>query len=280
VKKINNYITKKVADKLAELFKNDRKAFEDKWQDIGLFVKYGMLSDEKFYDKAKEYALFENVAHERFTLEEYKNKIEPQQTDKNGTVVYLYSDDPQRHNAFIQSAERKGYDVLLMDSPIDGHFISHMEHKLEKTRLKRVDADVADKLIDKEENIPHVLSEEETGKIKGIFEKGIAKPNMQVSVESLSPDEMPVTVTMDEFSRRMKDMAKMGGPMAMYGAMPDNYKVSLNGNHPLISRILNTADEAEQTRLTKQAFDLALLSQGMLTGADLTEFVKRSVDLI
>ena len=280
VKKINSYITKKVADKLAELFKSDRKAFEDKWQDIGLFVKYGMLSDEKFYDKAKEFALFENISNERYTLEEYKSKIEPIQTDKNGTLVYLYTDEPHRHDAFIQSAKRKSYDVLLMDSPIDSHFISHIEHKLEKTRLKRVDADVADKLIEKEENIPHVLNEEETGKIKSIFEKGIAKPNMQVTVESLSADEMPVTVTMDEFSRRMKDMAKMGGPMSMYGMMTDNYKVSLNGNHPLISRILKTKDEAEQAKLTKQAFDLALLSQGMLTGADLTEFVNRSVNMI
>jgi molecular chaperone HtpG len=280
VKKINSYITKKVADKLSELFKNDRKAFEEKWTDIGLFVKYGMLSDEKFYEKGKDFALLENIAHERFTLEEYKNKVSPLQTDKNGTVIYLYTAEPEKHDAFIQSAKRKEYDVLLMDSPIDGHFISHLEHKLEKTQLKRVDADVADKLIDKEESIAHVLSEEETGKIKGIFEKSIGKAHMQVSVESLSPDEMPVTVTMDEFMRRMKDMARMGGGMSFYGSMPDSYKVSLNGNHPLISRILNTADDAEQERLSKQAFDLALLAQGMLTGAELTEFVKRSVNMI
>lgn len=280
VKKINSYITKKVADKLSELFKADRKAYEEKWQDIGMFVKYGMLTDEKFFDKAKEFALLENISNERFTLEEYKNKVSPVQTDKNGNVIYLYTAEPLKHDAFIQSAKRKGYDVLLMDSPIDNHFISHFEQKLEKTQLKRVDADVADKLIEKEENIPHILSEEETGKIKTIFEQSIAKPHMQVTVESLSPDEMPVTVTMDEFMRRMKDMAKMGGPMSFYGTMPDSYKVSLNGNHPLISRILNTADEAEQSKLTRQAFDLALLAQGMLTGAELTDFVKRSVNLI
>jgi molecular chaperone HtpG len=281
VKKINSYITKKVADKLSELFKNDRKAFEEKWNDIGLFVKYGMLSDEKFYDKAKDYALFENIKNERYTIEEYKNKVASLQTDKEGSIVYLYTAEPLKHDAFIQSATRKGYDVLLMDSPIDNHFIAHTEHKLENTQLKRVDADVVDKLINKEDAIATVLSEEETTKIKSIFETSIAKPHMQVTVESLSPDEMPVTVTMDEFMRRMKDMAKMGGPMGgFYGTMPDNYKVSLNGNHPLISRILNTEDAAEQARLTKQAFDLALLSQGMLTGADLTEFVTRSVNLL
>lgn len=277
VKKINSYITKKVADKLSELFKNDRKAFEEKWNDIGLFVKYGMLSDDKFYDKAKDYALFENIKNEKYTLEEYKNKVAPLQTDKEGNIVYLYTAEPLKHDAFIQSAGRKGYDVLLMDSPIDNHFISHIEHKLEKTQLKRVDADVIDKLINKDDTPAHVLSEEETTKIKSIFEASIAKPHMQVTVESLSPDEMPVTVTMDEFMRRMKDMAKMGGPMGFYGSMPDNYKVSLNGNHPLITRILKTEDADEQARLTKQAFDLALLSQGMLTGADLTEFVNRSV---
>lgn len=279
VKKINSYITKKVADKLSELFKNDRKAFEQKWNDIGLFVKYGMLSDEKFYEKAKDYALLENTRNERYTLEEYRNKVAPLQTDKNGTVVYLYTAEPEKHDGFIQSATRKEYDVLLMDSPIDNHFISHLEHKLEKTSLKRVDADVIGKLIEKEEAIPAVLTEEESAQIKTLFETSIAQPNMQVSVESLSPDEMPVTVTMDEFMRRMKEMSKMGGGgmMGFYGTMPDSYKVSLNGNHPLISRILKTEDATEQATLTKQAFDLALLAQGMLTGAELTEFVKRSV---
>lgn len=280
VKKINSYITKKVADKLSELFKADRKAFEEKWNDIGLFVKYGMLSDEKFYDKAKDYALFENIGNEKFTSEEYKNKVAPLQTDKDGNVVYLYTAEPAKHDAFIQSAGRKGYDVLLMDSPIDNHFISYIEQKLDKTQLKRVDADVVDKIINKEDAPAHVLTEEESTTIKSIFETSIGKPHMQVTVESLSPDEMPVTVTMDEFMRRMKDMAKMGGPMGFYGSMPDSYKVSLNGNHPLITRILKTEDTAEQARLTRQAFDLALLSQGMLTGADLTEFVNRSVNMI
>jgi molecular chaperone HtpG len=282
VKKINNYITKKVADKLSELFKKDRKAYEDKWGDIGMFVKYGMLSEEKFYDKAKEFALLQNTAKEFYTMEEYKTKTEGLQKDKNDTLVYLYTNDPAKQDAFIQSANNKGYDVLLMNSPIDNHFVSQLEQKLEKTSLKRVDADVVDKLIEKGDAIAHVLTEDETGKVKTIFDKAINKPNMNVEIESLSPDEMPVTITMNEFMRRMKDMAAMGGGggFNFYGAMPDNYKVAINGNHQLVSRILKAEDEGQQTQLAKQAFDLALLSQGLLTGAELTEFLKRSVNMI
>jgi molecular chaperone HtpG len=202
------------------------------------------------------------------------------QTDKDGTVVYIYTNDPAKQDSFIQSANKKGYDVLLMNSPIDAHFISTIERKLEKTNMKRVDADVADKLISKEEKIESVLTEEQTGKVKTIFEKAIGRADMKVNVEGLSPEELPVTVTMDEFMRRMKDMAQMGGGMSFYGAIPDNYKVAINGNNKLISKILGAANEQEQTRLAKQAFDLALLSQGMLTGADLTAFVNRSIELI
>ena len=280
VKKINSYITKKVADKLSELFKNDRKAYEDKWSDIGLFVKYGMVSEEKFYDKAKDFALLTNTKNENFTLEEYKEKVKDIQTDKNGQAVYIYTTDPAKQDSFIQSANKKDYDVLLMNSPIDNHFIQSLEQKLEKTALKRVDSSVASKLIDKDELSESVLSEEQSKKIKEVFEKAITKPGMNVEVVGLNPEEHPVTVTMDEFMRRMKDMAQMGGGMGFYGTMPDNYKVAINGNHKLISRILNSENEAEQTTLAKQAVDLALLTQGMLTGAELTEFVSRSVELI
>jgi molecular chaperone HtpG len=280
VKKINNYITKKVADKLAELFKNDRKGFEEKWNDIGLFVKYGMVSEDKFYDKAKDFVLVTNTKKENFTLLEYKEKVESVQTDKDGQTIYLYTNDPDKQDSFIQSAGKKGYDVLLMNSPIDNHFISQLEQKLEKTSLKRVDANVADKLIQKEDAPEHVLTEEQSTKIKEIFDKAINKPAYKVELESLSQDELPVTVTMDEFMRRMKDMAAMGGGMGFYGNMPDNYKVIVNGNHKLISRILEGEDEGVQAQLAKQAFDLALLSQGLLTGAELTEFVNRSVSLI
>src|SRR6201985_3067776 len=246
VKKINTYITKKVGDKLAELFKNDRPGYEEKWNNIGLFVKYGMVSDEKFSDKAKEFVLLTNTEEEFYTLEEYKEKVEPVQTDKEGNLVYIYTNDPAKQDAFIQSANKKGYDILLMNSPIDNHFIGQMEQKLEKTSFKRVDADVADKLIKKEDAPAHVLTEEQAAKVKVIFDKAINKPAYKVELESLSPEELPVTVVMDEFMRRMKEMAAMGGGMGFYGSMPDNYRVVINANHKLISRILEDENEGEQ----------------------------------
>ena len=279
VKKINNYITKKVADKLDELFKKDRKSFEEKWADIGLFVKYGMISEEKFYDKAKDFALLSNTEHTHFTLEEYKTKVAAAQTDKNGTLVYLYTTDPDKQDGFIQSANKKGYDVLVMNSPIDNHFTGVLEQKLEKTRLKRVDAGVANQLIEKDQTHESVLSEEQSNTVKTIFEKAITKQGYTVEVVGLSPNDAPVTITMDEFMRRMKDMAKMGGGMSFYGNMPDSYKVAVNGNHRLVNKILNAGEE-EQNKYAKQAVDLALLSQGMLTGAELTAFINRSVALI
>lgn len=280
VKKINSYITKKVADKLQELYNKDRKGYEEKWSDIGLFVKYGMVSEEKFYEKAKDFALLTNTKKEHFTLEEYRDKVKDIQTDKNGQVVYIYANDPAKQDSFIQSANKKDYDVLLMDSPIDNHFISHLEQKLEKTSLKRVDSSVASKLIDKDENVESVLTEDQSKKVAEIFDKAINKPGYHVEIVGLNPEELPVTVTMDEFMRRMKDMAAMGGGMGFYGSMPDSYKVAINGNHKLIGKIIATDNEEEQGLLAKQAVDLALLAQGMLTGADLTAFVSRSVELI
>jgi len=280
VKKINSYITKKVADKLGELFNKDRKGYEEKWGDIGLFVKYGMVSEEKFYDKAKDFALLTNTKNENYTLEEYHEKVKEIQTDKNGQVVYIYTNDPAKQDSFIQSANRKDYDVLLMNSAIDNHFVSSLEQKLEKTLLKRVDSSVASKLIEKDEAIESVLTEDQSAKVKAVFEKAIIKPGFQVEIVGLHPEEFPVTVTMDEFMRRMKDMAQMGGGMSFYGNMPDSYKVAINGNHKLVNRILQSEDETEQGALAKQAVDLALLSQGMLTGAELTAFVNRSVELI
>ncbi|WP_222943914.1 molecular chaperone HtpG [Pedobacter sp. N36a] len=280
VKKINSYITKKVADKLQELFNKDRKGYEEKWGDIGLFVKYGLVSEEKFYDKAKDFALLTNTKNENYTLGEYHDKVKDFQTDKNGQVVYIYATDPSKQDTFIQSANKKDYDVLLMNSAIDNHFISFLENKLEKTLLKRVDSSVADKLIEKDEAIESVLTEDQSKKITDIFTKAITKPGMQVEVVGLNPEELPVTVTMDEFMRRMKEMAQMGGGMGLYGSMPDSYKVAINGNHKLIGKILLTDNEEEQGLLAKQAVDLALLAQGMLTGAELTAFVSRSVNLI
>lgn len=279
VKKINGYITKKVGDKLSELFKADREAYGKKWTDIGLFVKYGMVTDEKFYEKAKDFALLVNTKGEQFTLEEYKTKVEPLQKDKEDNIIYLYANEPEKQNFQIQTAAKKGYDVLQMDSPIDKHFVSYLEYKLEKTNLRRVDSDVIDNLIKKEDAIEHVLTEDETKKVQAIFEKAVTKENMKVEIESISPDELPVTVTMDEMSRRMKEMAEMNG-MAMFGSMPESYKVGVNGNHGLISRILKADNEEQQVRIARHAYDLALLSQDMLKGEELTNFLNRSVEMM
>jgi molecular chaperone HtpG len=282
VKKINNYITKKVADKLSELFKKDRKVYEEKWGDIGLFVKYGMISEEKFYEKGKEFTLLKNTKEEYYTLDEYREKVLPTQTDKSEQLVYLYSTDLKKQDSFIDSALKKEYDVLVLDSPIDNHFIQHIESKLEKTQLKRVDSDVVEKLIQKDSNYANLLTEDQSKSVKELFEKAIANKTYTVDIEGLSPEEMPVTITMEEWMRRMKEMAQNGGggPMSFYGSLPDSYKVAINGNHPLVVKILKADTEEVQVTLAKQAFDLALLSQGLLTGKDLTAFVKRSVELI
>ncbi|WP_286859033.1 molecular chaperone HtpG [Sphingobacterium sp. UBA7625] len=280
VKKINSYITKKVADKLNEIFKTDRKGFEEKWNDIGLFIKYGMLSDEKFAEKASDFCLLKNTGNASFTIKEYYEKVKDIQVDKDGNIIYLYTHDAAQQDGFIQTALNKGYDVLVLDGPLDTHFTSYLEQKGgEKVQLKRVDADVIDKLIQKDEKIELSLSEEESKKALEVFEKAISRQDMKVEVDALREADFPVSVTIDEFMRRMKDMAKTGGGMNFYGSLPDNYKVTVNGNHPLIKRILSASDE-EGAKLAKQAFDLALLSRGLLSGADLTSFVKRSVEMI
>ena len=281
VKKISQHITKKVADKLADMYKKDRAAFEKKWDDINIFVKYGMISDEKFYEKAKDFALLKNVDGAYFTFDEYMEKVKANQTDKDKQAVYLYASDAGKQDTYIQMAKSKSYDVLLMDGVLDSHYISHLEQKLEKTQLKRVDSDTIDKLIAKDEKIESVLSKEEEEQIKGIFEKAIKNQSMTLAVESMSPADLPVTVTMSEWMRRMKDMAKTGGGgMPFMGGMPDSYNVAVNANHNVIQKILKAETEEQKTKLAKQAYDLALLSQNMLTGADLTSFIKRSVDLV
>ncbi|UPZ35613.1 molecular chaperone HtpG [Sphingobacterium sp. PCS056] len=280
VKKINNYITKKVADKLQEIFKTDRKGFEEKWNDIGLFIKYGMLSDEKFAEKANEFCLLTNTDKENYTIKEYFEKVKDIQVDKDGNIIYLYTHDAAQQDSFISSAKTKGYDVLVLDGPLDTHITSYLEQKGgEKAQLKRVDADVIDKLIQKDEKQELSISEDESKQALSIFEKAISRPDMKVEVDALSAEELPVSVTIDEFMRRMKDMAKTNGGMNFYGNLPDNYKVTVNGNHPLVKRILSSTEE-EGAQLAKQAFDLALLSRGLLTGAALTSFVKRSVEMI
>jgi molecular chaperone HtpG len=280
VKKINNYITKKVADKLAEIFKNDRKAFEEKFDNIDVFVKYGMISDEKFYEKAKDFALVKSLDGKYHTFEEYSKKIEGTQKDKNDNLVWLYSSDKDRQHTFIESAQRKGYDVIEMGGPIDNHFINHIEMKLEKTTIKRVDSDIVDKLIEKDEKMEHVLTDDEQKQVKEIFEKVVPNEQYSVSVESLPEDELPVHITMSEYMRRMKDMQAMGGGgMAFMGNMPDSYSVQINGNHKLVRKILNAKTDKTRKSYAKQAMDLARLSQGLLIGKDLGDFINRSVEI-
>ena len=279
VKKINGYISRKVAEKLQELFNKDRKSFEEKWKDLGMFIKYGSLSDEKFFEKSKNFVLLTNTKSETNTLDEYKIKVQDFQTDKNDQLVWLYTQDADGQHSYVEAANQKGYDVLVMDSPIDMHFIQHLEMKLEKTSMKRVDADILDKLIEKSDTPTHALTETEVNDIKKIFEEAINNKAMSVELESLQAEQLPVIITREEWMRRMKEMSKMGGGMNFYGNLPETFKVSLNGNHPLLKKIL-LADAEQQPKLAKQAYDLALLAQGMLKGADLTAFVNRSVETL
>ncbi|WP_460638295.1 molecular chaperone HtpG [Larkinella harenae] len=280
VKKINGYITRKVADKLAEIFRNDRAGFEQKFEDIGLFVKYGIISDEKFYEKAKDFCLVKNVDGKYFTFEEFTAAVKENQTDKNETVVWLYSSDAQKQDGFIESAKKRGYEVLLFDHMIDSHFINTLEYKLEKTSLKRVDSDTFDKLIDKGVNNESVLSEDDRTKLKTLFEEVLDNKTASVSVEAMPTDDLPVLITLPEFFRRMKDMSALSGERNMFGPMPDSYNVAVNANHPLADRILKVNDTEEQKVLVKQSLDLAKLAQGMLSGADLTAFIRRTVDTL
>ncbi len=278
VRKINNHITKKVADKLNELYKNDRKAYEDKWNDIGIFVKYGMISDDKFYDKVYKNCLLKNTAGEFKTLTEYAEANKETQTDKNEQFVYLYTSDPAKQDTFIQSATKKGYEVAVLDQGIDSHFANRLEQKLEKSSFKRIDSDSVDKLIESDIERESTISKDDQEKAKELFKKVINNESHQVEVEGLSEDEMPVVVTLPEFMRRMKEMQMTSG-MPMMGDLPDSYKVIINGNSKTISKILE-ASEDKQEDIAKYTYDLALLSQGVLSGSDLTQFINKSVELI
>ena len=280
VKKINGYITKKVADKLGDLFKNDRENYEKKWEDIGVFVKYGMISEEKFDEKAKDFVLLKNLDEKFFTIEEYKKHIETNQINKDKNAVVLYTTDKEKQHGYIETAKKRSYDVVELGGPIDSHFISHLEQKNEKMVLQRVDADVIDKLIDKDEKKESVISDAEKEELKKVFEKAINDKNNSVNVEAMATDDMPVTITLPEFIRRMKDMQATGGGPMMFGDMPMNLSVAVNANHEVIRKILDSKTDKKRERLAKQAYDLALLSQGMLEGKALTDFVNRSVDMI
>ena len=280
VKKISNHISKKVADKLEEMFKNDREDFEKKWDDIKIFVEYGMLTEEKFCERAMKFSLFKNTKGNYFSFEDYRDKIKVLQTDKDKTLCYLYATDAEEQHAYIAKAKEKGYDVLLMDSVLTPHFVNLLEQKFEKSRFVRVDSDVVEKLIPHEDNIPEKLSKEEQEKLKPIIENEIDKQKYTVQMESLESDDQPMIITQSEFMRRYKEMSAMGGGMSFYGDLPESYNLVVNVNHPLIEQVLKEEDGDKQKQLVHQLTDLALLSNGLLKGEALTEFIKRSVAII
>lgn len=280
VKKISTYISKKVAEKLEQMFKENREEFEKKWDDLSIFLEYGSLTDEKFYDKIKDFYLLKNTEGKYFTIEEYRNMVSALQTDKNGNIVMLYAANADDQHVYIANAKEKGYDVLLMTGFLDTHFINMLEQKLEKVRFTRVDANVIDKLIEKEDDA-HVskLSEDQQKQLKEYFEKQVDAKLFTPEVDSLSETDLPVMVTQNEFMRRFKDMEKVSGQQGFYGGF-DHYNLVINGNHPLATRILNEKDDDKRTKLVQQMVDLAMLSQNILTGEKLSEFVKRSYELL
>jgi molecular chaperone HtpG len=284
VKRISSHITKKVADKLEEIFKTDRKQFEEKWESLGLFVKYGMMTDDKFLDKANKFHILQDAADNAFyTIEEYRLAAETLQKNKEGNLIILYTTNPVQQDAYIQQAVAKGYKVVKMETIIDNGFIQQMEMKWEKVQFVRVDSDIADNLIDKQEGGQSVLSADDETKLKELFGVKIPELNVTVEVKGLSTDTPPVVATRPEFMRRMKDMAAMqgaGGMGAFYASMPDEVTLTVNGNHQVYKNILAEGAKEKQEKLVHNLADLALLSQGLLKGNSLTNFINRSVDLM
>ncbi len=280
VKKISNYIMKKVAEKLEELFKNDRENFEKKWDDIRVFIEYGMISEEKFYERAEKFTLLKNTEGNYFTLEEYKKHVEATQKDKDDKLIILYTSNTDDQHSFIKAAKDRGYDVLLMDGILDNHFINALESKMEGTMFRRVDSDSIEKLILKEENTISMLDDAEKESLKGIIERTIDKDKFTVSFENLGTEDIPFTVIQPEFMRRMKDMSALGGGYMGLGQLPEMYSLVVNTNHPLMKKVLEEKEESGQDHLISQLYDLALLSQNLLKGEKLTDFIKRSVNII
>ena len=282
VKKISSHISKKVAEKLEQMYKNDKEEFLKKWDDLSIFIKYGMISDEKFYDRMSKVCQLKNTEANYFTFEEYKAKIETLQTDKNKKLVYLYANNTDEQYTYIKAAKDKGYDVLLMDGILDNHFIQTLEHKFTDVKFARIDSDTIEKLIEKDEVIPSKLSKEETDKLKTLVEAIVDKSKFTVQTESLEQNAQPFTITQNEFMRRMKEMAEMGGGgmASFYGDMPENYNLVVNVNHPVIGQILNENDTEKQTQTLSQLKDLALLGQGLLKGEALDNFISRSIEII
>lgn len=278
VKKINGYISKKVADKLKELFNDDREQFESKWEDIGVFIKYGMVSDEKFYDRVKDIALLKNTEDNYFTIDQYVDKIKDQQTDKNDVRVAIYTFHKDAQDSYISMAQDYGYDVLLLDQVLDNHFIQTLEHKWDKIRFVRVDSDTVDQLVAKDEKKEAALTEKEQDKIKNLFKEVLGADGQQLEIRALPVDAAPVQIVKPEFMRRMEDMQRLQTGQA-HGMGLGMHQVIINGNHPLIAQKLNNMrSEDKKVDFTKYLYNLALLNQNMLSGKSLTEFVQQSLN--
>jgi Molecular chaperone, HSP90 family len=283
VKKINAHITKKVADKLEEIFNKNRKSFEEKWESLGLFVKYGMMTDDKFLEKANKFNIYEEADGGKFyTLEEYRSATEAFQKNKEGKLVMLYTTDPVQQNSFIQAAKQKNYMVVKLETIVDAAFINNMEMKWTDFQFVRVDADITENLIDKAENNESVLSADEVTTLKDLFHVEIPELHVTVDIKGLTPETAPVIATRPEFMRRMKDMAMNGGGGmgSFYGNLPEEVTLTVNGNHPIYQNILKEKNKEQQQKLVRNLTDLALLSQGLLKGNDLTAFINRSVEMM
>lgn len=282
VKKINTHITKKVADKLEELFNKERKEYEEKWESLGLFVKYGMMTDDKFLEKANRFHIMEDAVKPAFyTLDEYRIATETLQKNKEGKLVILYTTNPVQQDSYVQAATAKGYIVVKMETIVDAGFINQMEVKWDSIHFTRVDSDIIDNLIDKTESIESVLNKDEETKLKDLFTLEVPSLHITVEVKGLNPEASPVVATRPEFMRRMKDMASLNGQMGnFYANMPDEVTLTVNGNHPIFQTVLQEEDKDKQEKVVHNLADLALLSQGLLKGNELTSFINRSVELI
>jgi len=280
VKKISAYIIRKVGDKLNELLKKEREDFEKKWDDIDIFVKYGMLTEDKFYEKATSFFLLKDSESKYYTFEEYKEVVKVNQEDKDNNIVWLYTTDPEEQYSYLETAKKKGYNVLLFNEALDAHFFNLLEQKFEKTRIKRIDSATFDDLIDKGEKKESVLSKENLEKIEALFKEVIADDKNMVKTEALSPEDPPILITEDEFFRRMNDMAKVGGNPYGMGQMPPMYNVVVNSNHALAIKLSELTDEEARKKLAMQMYDLARLSKNILKGKDLSNFIERSLESI
>ena len=281
VKKISGHISKKVADKLNSMFKKDRKDFEAKWDDIRVFIEYGMLTDEKFYDKSSKFALYKNTDSSYYTFEEYLEKISKTNKNKDDKTIILYTNDSNEQHNFVSNAKDRGYDVLELSGPLVSHLISKIESKETNVQFARVDSDTIDKLIDKGDNNKSKLTDKEIEKLKKLFEDTVEKPKFTVQVENLSVKDDPIIITQSEFMRRMKEQQMVGGGgMQMFGDMPESFNLVVNSNHDIIHKIATEKTKKKKTDILNQVLDLALLSKGMLKGKELTDFIKRSVKLI